>query len=72
MESRNIKPPITFRESEINEKGFDENLGEFGNSVFDEHSLKGTLGYDGFTYFKADVLSPMKEGGEGGELLKEL
>ena len=34
--------------------------------------VKGTVGFDGFTYFKGEVLSPMKEGAEGGELLQEL
>lgn len=58
LRNKIIKPPITFVETEINSDGFDANFEEeIHESVFEDKTMKGALGYDGFTYFKPELLS---------------
>ena len=33
----------------------------FRSSVYDEKTMKGTYGFDGFTYFKHEIMSIPKE-----------
>ena len=57
-----VKPPITFKESEINENGFDENfIDAFGSSLHEDKTMKGAYGFDGFTYLKPEIMSITKD-----------
>lgn len=37
--------------------GFDEAFMQKGDSILNDQTLKGGLGYDGFTYLKPEIVS---------------
>ena len=56
--NKKVKPPINFKETEVNEDGFDDNLLDpVSNSCLDEKTLKEKgIGFDGFTYYKPEIV----------------
>ena len=58
-----MKPPISFRENGVNEDGFDDNmLDQLSSNALDEKTLKEKgIGFDGFTYYKQEIISSERE-----------